>query len=180
MAQFRCSQPRRLLLGVLLSVLLACCTPAAETVAPAVENTPTPAATPTLTAEQLAKIDPELLAVIEAEETQPGKGKEVAPDYFIFGPDDHVELRVNFDPAIVTISQFELQSPSPEQQAVQLIIRHGGQAKSTLTPSNSVVALLPLSGIKGLAREDGVMTIIPSRVIGPSPGGRIIVVTSSP
>ena len=186
MARFRCSQPRRLLLGVLLSVLLACCTPAAETVVPAAEDTPTPAATPTLTAEQLAKIDPELLAAIELEEAEPGKGLQAAAEKYLMDSDGRVRLRVHFDPGKIQVvhdpteptgsyfynppgggpSVIVTLTPMPgmpisEQPAGQLILSHNGQILATLESFNEVHCLMFLENVRGLAREDAVTTIIP-------------------
>jgi len=120
----------------------------------------------TLTADELVKIDPELLAVIEWEEAHPGKGQEAAPDDLIFDSAGwiHCIVRLDRDKIVVTPTT-SLDLPVGEQPAGRLFIRHGGRVLSELEWGNSVGGFIPLDRIKGLAQERAVIKIIPNRIM---------------
>ncbi len=105
------------------------------------------------------KIDPELMMVIE-------KGREAAPDDFVFGPNGRIRCTIHFDPNKIVVTYALPGSPPMEEQpGGQLIIRHGGQVEYALDISNSMSALMPLKNIKDLAQEDAVISIVPSRAV---------------
>jgi hypothetical protein len=96
------------------------------------------------------------------------KGREAAPDDFVFGPNGWIDCIVRLDPdKFVVTSRWSEGSSIKQQPGGQLIIRHGGQPISGIELTNSVGALMPLESIKGLAQEDAVISIIPNRIIEP-------------
>lgn len=144
----------------------------------------TSAETPTLASGELVKIEPSLLSVIEAEEIQPGEGREVAPDGFDFSDDGRLHVAIRFDPKTITVMdepggplvEFLLtpvpegtpyivtSTPRPgipvsEQSAGQMITRFGGQPIRADSMHNTVAAYVPLTRIKELAREEAITAI---------------------
>lgn len=106
----------------------------------------------------------DLWQMIELEEAQPGEARRQAGGDYVFDKEGRIGITITFDEDRMPISKSE---PLEQQEAAQLVMAHGGSLYVNLGPFHDLAAYVPLARIKDLAREVGVIYIIPNEVIYP-------------
>lgn len=122
---------------------------------------PTPTLIP-LTETERAKIDPELLIVIEWEEQHPGEGRDMAPDDFIFNSRDQLRCIITLDSEKIDVTHNSKDLEASLETVKEIVTRYGGTVVYELEYTNQVSITILLRDIKNLAKEDLVIGIQPS------------------
>lgn len=121
---------------------------------------PTPTLIPLNEAER-AKIDPELLAVIEWEEQHPGEGREMAPEDYIFNSRDQVRCIIVLSSEKIDIT-LNSENREVNLEAVrETMTKYGGTVVYEREDVNKISIMILLKDIKNLAKENLVVEIQP-------------------
>lgn len=123
---------------------------------------PTPTLIP-LTETERAKIDPELLTVIEWEEQHPGEGRDMAPDDFIFNSRDQVMCIVELNNDKVEITLGSESRESDLEIIREVMTEYGGAVIYESEYSNTISIQILLGDVKNLTKEELVVGIRPDR-----------------
>ncbi len=123
---------------------------------------PTPTLIPLSEAER-AKIDPELLAVIEWEEQHPGEGREMAPEDYIFNSRDQVRCII-----VLSSEKIDATINSKDREANletvrKIMAQYGGTVVYESEYWNEIAIMILLKDIKNLTKEVLITEIQPSR-----------------
>ncbi len=125
---------------------------------------PTPTLIPLSEAER-AKIDPELLAVIEWEEQHPGEGREMAPDDYIFDEFDQVRCIIILSDEKIDITLNSKNREANLDAVRKIMPGYGGTVVYELEYSNEISIMILLKDIKGLTKEEMVLKVLPEHNI---------------
>jgi subtilisin family serine protease len=143
--------------------------PVVPTLPPSPEG-PWSTATPAATVDVSEKIEPELLALVELEEQQPGQGREQAGWDILFDQQGRVPVLIQIDRELIVVQPSETKGePVGRQEAAQLIMAYGAQIIHEMEIVNMIAAYIPLGQIKALAQEEAVTHIWLSRISEGSP-----------
>ncbi|MBN2004317.1 MAG: hypothetical protein JXA21_13260 [Anaerolineae bacterium] len=126
----------------------------------------TPDPTPTLiplTEAERAKIDPELLAVIEWEEQHPGEGREVAPEDFLFDGYDQIMCIIVLSDEKVDVTHNSRDREASLEAVRKMVAEYGGTMDYESEYWNEISIMILLKNIKSLTKEEMVVEIQPGR-----------------